>query len=251
MNPQNKIQVFPTPEALAEGAAECIIADAKKAIEARGRFVVSLSGGHTPERMFALLAQPSFQGKIPWEKTFLFWGDERCVPADDPQNNARMTRQLLLNKIVIPAENIFPIPVNDEPAAGAAAYENTIRRFFENKVPRFDLVLLGLGENGHTASLFPGTEVVHEEDHLVKEVYVAEQKMYRITMTAPLINAARHIVFLMEGTSKADVLKTILTAPYQPDVYPAQLIEPADGVLDFLVDKDAASKLPQEMLAVQ
>jgi 6-phosphogluconolactonase len=141
----------------------------------------------------------------------------------------------------IPAANIFPIPVDKEPAGGAIEYEQTIKNFFKEEAPVFDIVFLGLGENGHTASLFPGTDVLLERRKLVRELYVEEQKMYRITMTAPLINQARDIIFLVEGTAKAEVLNTVLNAPYQPEKYPAQLIKPVSGNLYWFADNKAAT----------
>ena len=244
MDQINKIQVFQTPEKLTEATAEFIVKTAKDAVSTRGRFAISLSGGHTPERLYTLLSKPPFVSQMPWDKTFVFWGDERCVPSDDPQNNARMAKVLLLNHITIPAANIYPIPVDMSPADAANDYEKTINNFFKEEAPRFDLILLGLGENGHTASLFPGTEVVFEKSRLVKEVYVDEQKMFRITMTAPLINQAYNIMFLMEGAGKAEILNTVLNTAYQPEKYPAQLIKPVNGNLYWYMDQKAAALLP-------
>jgi 6-phosphogluconolactonase len=151
---------------------------------------------------------------------------------------------LLLNQVNIPAANIYPVPVDLPPAEAANEYESTIKKVFDEEPICFDLMLLGLGENGHTASLFPGTDVVFENTRLVKEVYVEEQKMFRITMTAKLINQSYNIMFLLEGDGKAEVLKTILTTPYQPDKYPAQIIKPVNGNLYWFVDKKAAALLP-------
>jgi 6-phosphogluconolactonase len=241
MNNKNDLQVFATADALTKAAANLIIDLSQKAISERGRFVLSLSGGRTPEKLYSLLAQPQYLNKIDWAKTFVFWGDERCVPLNDAQNNAHMAKSLVLDKIEIPAENIFPIPVNLPPVEAAMAYEKTLQVFFGKNESRFDLILLGLGENGHTASLFPGTEVLHEEKRWIKEVYVEELKMFRITMTAPFINKAYNIALLVTGAEKAEVLKTILSAPFQPDKYPAQLIKPQSGNLHWLADKGAAA----------
>jgi len=243
MDPKNKLQVFDTGTVLTEATAAFIIKLAVEAISSRGRFIISLSGGHTPEHLYALLAKEPYNQQIPWDKTFVFWGDERCVPSDDKDNNARMAKTLLLDHVNIPAENVYPVPVDMPPVDGAKAYEKSIKDLFKNEVPIFDLILLGLGENGHTASLFPGTEVLHETAHIVKEVYVEEQKMFRITMTAPLINQARNIVFLLEGKGKAEVLNTILNGAYQPEKYPAQLISPVNGNLYWFTDKEAAGSL--------
>ncbi len=242
MRVENNIRVFETDE-LAKAAAEFIINSANEAIDARGKFAISLSGGHTPEKLFTLLATEPYRQQIVWNKTFVFWGDERCVPADDEQNNVRMAKMYLLDKVDIPQSNIFPIPVDIEPSEAAIAYEDSIKQFFGSESPCFDLILLGLGENGHTASLFPGTNVLSEHSHLIKEVYVAEQKMYRITMTADLINQARNIIFLVEGEGKADIFRTVLTGPYEPERLPAQLINPVNGKLFWFVDNKAAVQL--------
>jgi len=243
MSQQNNIRIFDSPEQLTAAAAEFIIAAAAEAIDTKGRFVISLSGGHTPERLYALLASPPYHERINWEKTFVFWGDERCVPADDKDNNAHMARRLLLDHINIPSSNIYAVPTELPPAVAADKYEQAIGAFFKSDTPAFDLILLGLGENGHTASLFPGTDVVFEKTRLVKEVYVAEQHMYRITMTAKLINKAENILFLLEGEGKSQILETVLTAEYQPDVYPAQLIKPVNGHLYWFADKKAGMLL--------
>jgi 6-phosphogluconolactonase len=247
MDQKNKIEIFQSPAELTEATGKFIIEAAKKAIDARGRFVISLSGGHTPEHLYSLLSKPPYADQVAWDKTFVFWGDERCVPSDNKQNNANMAKTLLLHHIDIPQENIFPVPVDLQPATAASQYEQTIKSFFGNEAPCFDLILLGLGENGHTASLFPGTSVVHETNRLVKEVYVEEQKMFRITMTASLIDQADNIMFLIEGEGKAEILKTVLTGDYMPDKYPAQLIKPVNGKLYWYIDNKAAAELPDEM----
>lgn len=241
MNPNYNIKVFDNDEIFIKETADFIISLAGKAIKEKERFVVSLSGGNTPNKLFALLATEEYSDKINWQRTFIFWGDERCVRLDDKLNNAHVAITLLLDKVPIPPLNVFPIPVNLPPAQAAVQYEQTIKSFFGNEEPAFDLILLGLGENAHTASLFPYTDVLHEETKLVKEVYVEEQSMYRVTMTAPLINRAHNITFLVSGKSKAEVIKTIFTEPYQPEKYPAQLIKPTNGKLFWFLDKDAAA----------
>jgi 6-phosphogluconolactonase len=239
----NDIHVFKDVAELCESTANFIIELANESIALHGQFVLALSGGSTPNELYKLLATEEYKKRMPWEKTIIFWGDERCVGLDDKLNNAYVARTLLLNNINIPPENIYPIPVNLPPAEAAIQYEEQIRYYFNGNLPIFDLIFLGLGENAHTASLFPGTEVLHEKKHWVKEVYVEEQKMYRVTMTAKLINKARNIVFLVTGEKKAAVLKTILDSPYQPEIYPAQLIKPIDGNLYWYVDKEAAAEI--------
>ena len=243
MNQLNNVRVFQGEEDLAEATAKYIIELANHTVDGSGRFVISLSGGHTPEHLFTLLSKPPFCDQMPWDKTFVFWGDERCVPSTDEQNNAHMAKSLLLDHVSVPLEHIYAIPVELSPEETAKNYEQTIKNFFGDDPPRFDLILLGLGENGHTASLFPGTDVLTDSADLVKEVYVSEQKMFRITMTAKLINEAHNIVFLVAGEGKADILNTVLIASYEPDKYPAQLIKPVDGSLYWFIDTKAATLL--------
>jgi 6-phosphogluconolactonase len=238
---KNNLQVFPNGQPFFKAVADFIIRIANKSIKENGKFVVALSGGNTPNQLYSLLSSETYRKQIPWKKTFVFWGDERCVGLHDKLNNAHVAVSLLLDKVHIPPLNIFPIPVNLSPKEAAIQYEQTIKSFFGNAVPAFDLILLGLGENAHTASLFPATGILKEQNHLVKEVYVEEQKMFRISMTAPLMNLAHNIAFLLTGKSKAEVLKTVFTSAYQPNKYPAQLIKPINGELFWLADEDAAS----------
>ncbi len=239
----HNLRVFQTEDALDIAATEFIITIANKAIVERGKFIISLSGGQTPVKLYTLLANPPFKELINWEKTFVFWSDERCVPLNDERNNALMAKEALLNKINIPESNIHPIPVDLPPEKAAANYEKELNLFFGDASPRFDLILLGLGENGHTASLFPDTNVIDEKTEGIREVYVEEEKMFRITMTAPLINQARAILFLVIGKNKAAILKKVLSIPYQPAKIPAQIINPIDGKLYWYVDDTAASLL--------
>jgi 6-phosphogluconolactonase len=244
MNKKNNISVFQSSEKLAEGAAESMIQIAKHAIETKGRFMLCLSGGTTPEYLYALLAKPPYRNQIPWNKTFVFWGDERCVSSNDKQNNAHRAKILLLDHIDIPVVNIYSIPVDISPSEAAKKYERTIKEIVGIDTPCFDLIFLGLGENGHTASLFPGSDVVFENTRLVREVYVAEQNMFRITMTPLLINKAQNIIFLVEGENKATILKTVLRGSHEPDKFPAQIINPENGNVYWFIDEKAAALLP-------
>jgi 6-phosphogluconolactonase len=246
MEQQNKIEVFNNEHELTGAAAVFILKAAKNAVDARGRFVISLSGGHTPEQLYLTLAKQPFRDQMPWSKTFVFWGDERCVPSDDKQNNANMAKKLLLDHVNIPPLNLKPVPVDETPVESAKEYEQIIKKFFDKEAPCFDLILLGLGENGHTASLFPGSDVLSEHSRLVKEVYVAEQKMFRVTMTADLINQAHNIMFLVEGEGKAGILNAVLNDAHQPAKYPAQLIRPVKGNLYWFADSKAAAFLEGE-----
>ncbi|MEP6795433.1 MAG: 6-phosphogluconolactonase [Saprospiraceae bacterium] len=237
------VEIFRDADKLTEAAADYIVSVGQEAININGRFVISLSGGHTPEKLFTLLSTPAFRKKLDWKKTFFFWGDERCVPLDDERNNAHQAKLIWLDHMPVPPAHIHRIPVNLPPQDAAIAYQHDIEVFFGSHPKRFDLMLLGLGENGHTASLFPGTPVVHDKDEAVREVYVEEEKLFRVTMTAPLINEARHILFLVTGKNKAIVLEKILNTPFQPDLYPAQLIKSVEGELRWYVDTAAASLL--------
>ena len=238
-----KLEVFPSEEELDIAAAEYIIDRAKNTIASKGKFVIALSGGRTPQKLFELLAQPLYTNKIDWKSTYVFWGDERCVPLDDERNNAFQAKNILLDKVNIPASNIYRIPVDLPPVAAASNYERTLDNFFENNPIQFDLILLGLGENGHTASLFPGTNVIEDTSAGIRDVYVEEEKMFRITMTAPLINEAHAILFLVTGKEKAEILNKVLNVSTENKKYPAQLICPKNGNLYWFADSEAASLL--------
>jgi 6-phosphogluconolactonase len=204
---------------------------------------VALAGGHTPERTYQILSQPHFHDQVPWTKVHVFWSDERCVPPDDPRSNAHMAHQALLDRVPIPPDQIHPIRCNQNPQQAAEEYESLLRDFFAGRSPCFDLILLGLGENGHTASIFPGTLAVEEQKRWVTAVFVAEQAMWRITMTPLLINQAAMVAFLVAGTAKARVLQRVLGGPFESYDLPAQLIQPVSGGLDWIVDEAAYREL--------
>lgn len=239
------IRIYADLESLSHAAAELIVAEAQQAVEARGRFAVALAGGITPRRTYELLAQEPLRKQVPWQSTHIFWGDERCVPADDPRNNALMARQRLLDHVPVPSEQIHPMICDHSPREAAVAYEALLRNFFTNGRPRFDLVLLGLGENGHTASLFPGTSILEEQQRWVGEVYLDDEGLHRLTLTAAAINQAALVVFMVSGSDKAPILRKVLKEAQDPRSIPAQLIKPVDGGLLWLVDRDAARLLRQ------
>jgi 6-phosphogluconolactonase len=183
---------------------------------------------------------------VDWARVHVFWGDERCVPPDHPESNYRLAREALLDHVPLPPANVHRIPTEQEPVQAAADYEQTLRRFFgPGSVPRFDLVLLGLGTDGHTASLFPGTPAVHEYERWVVAHYVSSLPAWRVTLTPAVLNAADQVTFLVAGEEKAGALKQVLAGPYQPDVLPAQVVRPAGGSLLWLVD-DAAARANRE-----
>lgn len=232
---------------LSQRAAELFVALAKEAVAATGRFTVALSGGSTPKALFSLLVSDWFLPRVAWSKVYLFWGDERCVPPDHPDSNYGVARAAMLDKAPIPPQNVFPMPTESEDAERIAAeYQQTLREFFglaEGGQPRFDLILLGMGEDGHTASLFPGTPALEETERLVTAHYVEKLRAHRITLTIATINQAASIVFLISGTSKASALREVLEGEYQPMRLPSQWIQPVNGKLFFMVDRDAGSEL--------
>lgn len=237
------IDVYADAEALSQAAAALFADEARKSVAASDRFSISLAGGQTPRRVYEILAQAPYRDGIPWSRVHVFWGDERCVPAEDSRSNARMARQALLDHVPIPAEQVHPVPFAATPAESAAQYAVTLRTFFSGAEPRFDLVLLGLGENGHTASLFPNTPVLSDRQRWVAEVYVQEQNLWRITMTAVLLNEAAVAAFLVTGANKADVVREVVEGPRDAARLPAQLIQLTHGELRWLLDRGAASKL--------
>jgi 6-phosphogluconolactonase len=237
------IRICDDLEALSHATAELFTAEARQAVKDRGRFSVALSGGDTPRRTYELLAQEPFRDLVPWQNTHIFWGDERCVPANDMRSNATMARHALLDNVPVPQHQVHPMVCASSPQEAAVKYEAFLRDFFATGPPRFDLVMLGLGENGHTASLFPGSPALEEQQRLVAEVYVAEEGLHRLSLTAPAINQAALVVFLVSGYAKAPILRKVLEDTQDSGGIPARMIKPVDGGLLWLVDRDAASLL--------
>lgn len=224
----NKVSFFNSADELAIAAADLIVKLASDSIRNTGRFTIALSGGNTPGKLYALLATPTYKEKIDWKKTFIFWGDERCVPADSKDNNSHNAKVAFLDHVPLPKENIFPVDTTLSPVDAAKNYQQTLKDFFRNDHPKFDLILLGMGDNGHTASLFPHTPILHEKKALVKEVHVPELNADRISFTVPLINDANHILFLVAGKEKQSMLDIVLEGAYEPEKFPAQLIKEAE-----------------------
>ncbi len=238
------LHVFADHSSLVDGAADFITEVAASAIAERGRFTFTLSGGGTPKPIYARLAMPPYRDRLAWEKVHIFFGDERSVPPDDPRSNYRMVREVWFDHSPIPAENIHRIHGEDDPVLEALRYEQVVAGFFRAAAsPAFDLILLGMGDNGHTASLFPGTAALRETARWVVAQYVEVMTTWRVTFTAPLINAAQHVAFLAEGAGKAQMLWNVLEGPYQPDVWPSQLVQPGSGELQWLVEAAAATKV--------
>jgi 6-phosphogluconolactonase len=224
----NKVTHFDSPELLATAAANNFVQLANENIEKKGKFCVALSGGNTPMALYQLLASPIYSNQIDWKKVFVFWGDERCVALASSDNNAFNAKSILLDKVPIPKKNIFVIPVDETPINAAIYYEATIKIFFKTDKPVFDLILLGMGDDGHTASLFPNTVILQEKSKLVKEVFLTEKNVWRVSLTAPVINRAAHTLFLVAGKSKASMLDIILNGEKNIVQYPAQMIEDAE-----------------------
>ncbi len=225
-------------------AAEQFVALARGAQAAKGRFAVALSGGSTPKALYALLARGEYRSRIDWSRLHLFWGDERCVPPDHPESNFGMVYESLLSGVKIPSENVHRMAGEKEPKIAAAEYEAELRKFFNpTGLPGFDLILLGLGEDGHTASLFPGSAAVEEKKRWVATVYVETLKAHRLTFTLPVINAAAQVTFLVTGESKRAIVKQLLGREADSSNLPAARVSPANGKLTWLITKDAAGAL--------
>ena len=239
------LRIFDHVEALSLAAAELFIETSIQAIAQRGRFLVALSGGNTPTELYQLLAQTPYRERINWQKLHAFWGDERCVPIGDLENNYRQAYEVLLGRVPIPPENIHRVRSELEPEAAAEDYARALKDFATPPLdwPRFDLVLLGMGNDGHTASLFPGSEVTAATPTLAVTAQYEDRPANRVTLTPLVFNAARRILFLVSGESKSETLANVLYGEYQPEKLPAQRIRPTDGELIWMVDKTAASKL--------
>lgn len=246
MSGKHNLEIYENAKELAWAAAMRFASLAEQSIQANGRFTVALSGGSTPKALFNILAEKPFVGSLPWSKIYLFWGDERCVPPDHADSNYRMTSEALLSKAPIPAENIFRVSGEDADHQRAAAnYSATLQQFFNSESPQFDLVFLGMGADGHTASLFPGSAALQATEGIAVANFVEKFNSWRITLTASTINNAHQIVFLVAGEDKAVTLKDVLEGEYQPNTYPSQLIQPAGGELLWMLDEAAAAQLSE------
>jgi len=239
-----ELHVFQDPEAVCRALADWLVNLAADAARERGRFSIALSGGSTPKRLYELLASDDFRNRVDWQTWHVFWGDERVVPSDDERNNARMAHDALLNHVPIPPKQLHILRTDVMPESAAAEYETLLRDFFEQTPTTFDLVLLGLGDDGHTLSLFPGTDVVEEDSVWVRTVFLEKQDMFRLTLTAPVVNWADCVAFLVTGESKTEVVNEVIHGP--EGVFPAQRIRPLNGNLHFFLDEAAAGDLPKK-----
>ena len=250
------LAVYPHDAEVTKAAAEMFTVAAERAVNTRGLARIAISGGSTPKAMFQLLADASapYRARVPWAKLELFWVDERCVQPDDPESNFGMTKAAMLDKIPLPAANIHRMEGELDPEEAASRYESEIRNTFKlegAETPTFDLILLGLGPDGHTASLFPHTAGLGEMARIVIANHVPQKDTWRLTLTWPVITQGREVAFLMEGTEKAEMIERIFTGAYDPETYPAQLIRPANGKLTLLMDCAAAAKLPVGALKLE
>jgi 6-phosphogluconolactonase len=237
-----ELHVYKDGEALSQAAAKWIALRIGATLASQGRFTIALSGGSTPKRLHQILAQAPYKEQIDWSKLHIFWGDERAVPFEDSRNNAKMAYDTLLNFVPVPPAQIHVMRTDIDPEASAAAYEKILHQYFDNTPFSFDLVLLGMGDDGHTLSLFPGMEIVHEAKAWAKAFYLPAQSMSRITLTKTIVNKSAAVAFLTAGTAKAHALKEVLKGAYNPDLYPSQEIKPS-GELHWFVDEAATASI--------
>ncbi|HVW96076.1 MAG TPA: 6-phosphogluconolactonase [Mucilaginibacter sp.] len=236
------LNIFQTADDTLNALAEYFIIIGNEAIASKKKFSVALSGGSSPKKLYELLAT-SFHDKIDWEKVFFFFGDERYVPLDHPDSNYLMAKKALFAPLNIDPSHIFPVDTSADPKEAADKYLDEVEEFFDGEEQSFDLVLLGLGDNSHTASLFPHTPVLHDRMPGVSEVFLQDQQVYRITFNAPLINEAQNIAFLVYGEGKAEAVHHVLEDDEDIEEYPAQLIEPIVGNIQWFLDEAAASRI--------
>lgn len=253
VEPSTDVIVVADQAALAREAAARFVASAEEAVPRSGRFTVALSGGSTPKLLYALLATAPYRSHLPWRQTHLFWGDERCVPPDHPDSNFGSARSNLLDRVPIPTDQVHRMHAErDGLDVVARQYEAEIAWTFgvtrAGQPPAFDLILLGMGSDGHTASLFPHTEAIRETRRWVVGNFVPTLRAHRLTLTAPILNRGLTVLFMVSGADKAPVLREVLEGPPDPERLPAQLIRPVAGHLIWLVDHTAASQLGKKAL---
>ncbi len=238
-----ELHVLPTTEAAAQAKARFVATLAKECSTSHGRFTIALSGGSTPRRLYEVLASPPYSKEMAWDRWQVFWSDERCVPPDHQESNYRMAKEELLDHVAIPDTNVHRMRGEDDPDEAAQAYEDVVREVFQSPAPSFDLILLGIGDDGHTASLFPGTLALGERDRLVVDNWVPDLQVHRITFTLPLINAAKVVAFLDTDETKAGVLRQVLEPAPGEDMPPAGLVQPSPGVVHWFLTTAAAGRL--------
>jgi 6-phosphogluconolactonase len=238
-----ELNIFNTEEEVLNALAVYFVKVARDSVAGKGKFTVALSGGNSPKKLYELLASPAYKGEVDWDKVYFFFGDERNVLKNDPNSNYLMAKKALFDPLEISTLNIFPVDTSLPPIEAAKKYAEDIEQFFDEDELSFDLVLLGLGDNSHTASLFPYTPVLHDTTPSVKEVFLEDQQIYRITMNAPMINEAKHIAFLVYGEGKAIAVHHVLEDDEDIENYPAQLIDSIVGEVQWFLDEAAAANL--------
>jgi 6-phosphogluconolactonase len=238
-----ELHIYNNADELSKEAAKWIADYITATLQKQERFTIALSGGSTPQKLHTILAAPPYKESIDWGRIHFFWGDERAVPFEDSRNNAKMAYDTLLNHVPVNANHIHVMRTDVDPQTAAREYENILHQYFNHSRVSFDLVLLGMGDDGHTLSLFPNTPVIHEEKKLATAFFLKEQDMYRITLTAPIVNRAACVAFLVAGPGKAHALKEVIDGDYRPDTYPSQVIKPTSGELYWFIDKAAAALL--------
>jgi len=238
-----ELHIAKDPQQLSENLAAWISNYIQEVLQDQEQFTFVLSGGNTPKQLYQLLAKEPYQQMIPWEKIHFFWGDERVVPFEDERNNARMAYETLLTPMRIPKANIHVMRTDLAPEAAVEEYEKLLKQYFKDSDVTFDLVLLGMGDDGHTLSLFPGMPVVKEQKDWVKAFFLPAQHMFRITLTAPVVNKAACVIFMATGAGKAVTLKNVIEGTFNAEQFPSQLIRPQDGELHWFVDEAAAGAL--------
>lgn len=239
------IAIYPDIDTISQQAAAYVVRIAREAIVTRGRFTLALSGGGTPKKLYSLLATEPYMSQIDWQLVEIFWSDERCVPPDDPECNYRMAQEVMLSRLSIPVAQVHRMPADraDLDAASLDYTREMQRVFSTNGIPEFDLLQLGMGPEGHTASLFPHQPSLRETQRLVMPVSVPKPPPDRLTFTPPILNAARNVLFLATGADKADALQAVIEGPFNPDEYPAQIVRPPNGEVTWMVDSAIAQKI--------
>jgi 6-phosphogluconolactonase len=238
-----QLSIYKNVDEMSRQVADWLVGLVKTVLAKQDRFTIALSGGSTPKKLFKLLASDQYKNKIDWSKLHFFWGDERFVPFADERNNARMAYEELLDQVPVNKSQVHIMQTGLSPAEAVLDYDKILHRYFDGEDHTFDLVMLGLGDNAHTLSLFPGYEVVHEKKEWVSAFYLEEQEMYRITLTAPVVNKSAHIAYLVGGGDKASSVKEVIEGDANPDLYPAQVINPEQGELYWFLDEAAAADL--------
>ncbi|MBE7172300.1 MAG: 6-phosphogluconolactonase [Williamsia sp.] len=239
------IYTYNNPDELSYAVADWMINQISETVKKTGRFTIALSGGSTPQRLYSILATEPYSQKIDWSKLHIFYGDERVVPFEDTRNNAKMSYDTLLNHVPVPASQIHIMKTDIGPEEAARQYEAILHEYFDHSGTTFDLTLLGMGDDGHTLSVFPGSELVDDKAGWARAIWVPAQDMYRITLTPELVNKSAVVAFLTTGANKSAPLKQVIKGAPNPHQYPSQLIKPTNGELYWFVDKEAAKELSE------